>query len=109
MGLLADPLNKLAHARVRPQGFERVVLPFELLVIEDSVYVPVTGGTETHRVVDLSSVESLLVSLIFMARLGDEVVAGQPLYRPAAQPAGSALRAAVSLAHSRYSTIVGIG
>jgi hypothetical protein len=50
--------------------------------------------------VDLSSVKSLFVSLILVARLGDEVVAGQPLYRPAAQPAGSILRAAVGLAHS---------
>ena len=70
------------------------------------MYVPVAGGTETYRVVDLSPVESLLVPLILMARLGDKVVPGQPLYRPAAQPAGSALRAAVSLAHSHYSTIV---
>ena len=71
MRLLADPIDELAYARVRPQGFERVVLPFELLVVEDSVYVPVAGGTETYRVVDLSPVESLLVPLILVARLGD--------------------------------------
>ena len=71
--------------------------------------MPVAGGTETHRVVNLSPVESLLVSLIFMTRLGDKMVAGQPLYCPAAQTTGSVLRAAVGLAHSRNSTIAGIG
>ncbi len=100
MRLLADPLDESTHVGVGRQGFERVVLPFEILVVEDGVYVPVAGGTETHRAVDLSPVESLFVSLILMARLGDEVVAGQPLYCPTAQPAGFALRAAVRLAHS---------
>lgn len=76
MRLLADPINELPHARVGLQGFERVVLPFELLVVEDSMYVPVAGGTQTYRMVDLPAVESLLVSLILMARLGDKVVAG---------------------------------
>jgi hypothetical protein len=60
-------------------------------------------------VVDLSPVESLLVPLILVARLGDKVVAGQLLYRPAAQPTGSAFDVAVSLAHSRDFTIAGIG
>jgi hypothetical protein len=36
------------------------------------------------------------------------MVAGQPLYCPAAQPAGSTLRAAVSLAHSHNFTTGGI-
>ncbi len=58
--------------------------------------------------VDLSPVESLLVPLILVARLGNEVVAGQPLYRPAAQPTGSVLHVAVSLAHSRDFTIAAI-
>lgn len=108
MRLLADPLDEFPHIGVGLQGFERVVLPFELLVVEDGVYVPVAGRTETHRAVDLSPVESLFVSLILVARLRDEVVADQPLYCPAAQPAGSALRATVSLAHSHDFTIAGI-
>lgn len=108
MRLLADPLDEPTHVGVGLQGFERVVLPFEILVVQDGVYVPVAGGTETHRAVDFSPVESLFVSLIPMARLGDEVVAGQPLYCPAAQPAGPALRAAVSLTHSHDFTTAGI-
>ena len=71
--------------------------------------MPVAGATEPHGMVNLSAVESLLVSLILVARLGDKVMASQPLYRPGAQPTGSALRAAASLAHSRDSTIAGIG
>ena len=108
MWLLADPLDELAHARVPFQSFERVVLPFELLVVKDGVYVPMAGRTQIHRVVNLSPVENLLVSLIFMACLGDEMVAGQPPYRPAAQATGSVLCAAVNLAHSSNSTIAGI-
>jgi hypothetical protein len=90
-----DPLDELADVRVSSQGFERIVLSLKLLVVEDDVHVPVAGGAQTYRTVNLPPVERLLVSLVLAARPGDEVVPGQLSYRALTQPA----RAAVSVAH----------
>jgi hypothetical protein len=79
----------------RCQSFERIVLSLELLVVEDDVHVPVAGGAQTYRTVNLPPVERLLVSLVLVARPGDEVVPGQLSHRALTQLA----RAAVSVAH----------
>ncbi len=60
----------------------------------------VTRRTKTHGAVDLSPVKGLFVSLVLVARPRYEVMTGQTLDRPAAQPASSALRAAASFVHS---------
>jgi hypothetical protein len=99
MRLLADPLDEPVDIRVGLEGLDGVVLPLELLVVEDDVYMPVAGRTEADRTVDLPPVEGLLVSLVLVARPGNEVVAGQLLHRASAQPARSTPRAAISLAH----------
>jgi hypothetical protein len=90
-----DPLDEPADVRVSSQSFERIVLSLEFLVVEDDVHVPVAGGAQTYRMVDLPPVERLLVSLVLVARPGDEVVPGQLSHRALTQFA----RAAVSVAH----------
>jgi hypothetical protein len=69
--LLADPLDEPANVRVSLEGLERVVLAFELLVVENRVYVPVAGRAEVYRAVDLLPVEGLLVPLVLVARPRD--------------------------------------
>ena len=95
MWFALDPLDEPADLRVSSQSFERIVLSLELRVVEDDVHVPVVGGAQTYRTVNLPPVERLLVSLVLAARTGDEVVPGHLSYRALTQPA----RAAVSVAH----------
>jgi hypothetical protein len=90
-----DPLDEPADLRVSSQSFKRIVLSLELLVVEDDVHVPVAGGAQSYRMVDLPPVERLLVSLVLVTRPGDEVVPGQLSHRALTQFA----RAAVSVAH----------
>jgi hypothetical protein len=90
-----DPLDEPADIRVSSQSFERIVLSLELLVVEDDVHVPVAGEAQTYRMVELPPVERLLVSLVFVARPGDEVVPGQLSHRALTQLAC----AAVSVVH----------
>ena len=96
---LADPGDEPLHVGVGSQGFERIVLALQLLVVEDGVYVPVAGGAETDREVDLPPVEGLLVALVLVARPGDEVMPRQPLHLPATELAGSSPCTAFRLVH----------
>ncbi len=96
---LANPGDELLHVGVGSQGFERVVLAFQLLVVEDGVYVPVAGRAETDREVNLPPVEGLLIALVLVARPGDEVMTGRPLHLPATEFAGSSPCAAFRLVH----------
>jgi hypothetical protein len=86
-----NPLDEPLHVGVGFEGLECVVLPFELLVWNLDVYVPMTGSTELYRTVHLLTMEHLLISLILVARPGNEVVPGQPLHRASAEPARSTL------------------
>ena len=97
MRLALDPLDEPLHVGVGFEGLECVVLPFELLIWNLDVYVPMTGATELYRTVHLLTIERLLISLILVARPGNEVVPGQPLHRASAEPARSTLHAAVVL------------
>jgi hypothetical protein len=73
------------------------------------MYVPMTGRTEVDCLVNLPPIERLLVALVFMARSGDEVVPGELLHCAVAETAGSALYAAIHLAHVLNLSIASFG
>ena len=57
MRLALDPLDVPLNVRVGLEGFERVVIALQLLVVGDDVYVPVPKGTEVNCAVYLPPVE----------------------------------------------------
>jgi len=107
--LAPDPLDEHLYVGMSFEGLERVVRPLKFLIVEDSMYVPMTRRTEVDRLVNLPPIERLLVALVFMTRSGDEVVSGEPLHCSVAETAGPALHTAVHLAHVLNLSIASFG
>ena len=104
---LRDPVYKAGDFRVSCQGFDRVELALQVLVVDSGVYMRVAGTTQKRNpVLYIAAVEIALVAAIPVARLGNQVVTGEfpdlPLAQLACTPAtySAAVFHAVSLAQS---------
>ncbi len=71
-----DPLRKPFDARVRSQGFERVVLALQLFGIDGGMDVSVAGATEQRdTVMNVLPVEHLFVALVLVPGSRNEMMA----------------------------------
>jgi hypothetical protein len=81
--LAPNPAYELCHFRMRPEQWQCVELSLERFLGEERVNVVVTGPAKPGQpMLHLLPVKFAFVSLVRVARFGNEVMLGQKIHRP---------------------------